>query len=433
MTLIHRILIPIMVLALAYTDMQAKTRTVVVADSATHKPLAGASVFDSRGSFIGITDAKGRTPHISAGTHPITIRFLGFREKVVADTATDSIFLQETFSELPEVVVESRRHKVFHMLAYVREYSTLTTYTDTVFLFREKMVDYMLIPDNRIKFKGWTSPRILKSRSYYRFTDSHGLDSVSDTGNHHFSWSDWVGVVPAVLPEALRSADHGTDTLRGKYSPTEIWTRNLSRVSVDVNVLADTASRKWVPNLAAFFRKDLDFEKFRIRFNFDNVAGSTLSPMDLSGYSYTIESNGRGIDMFRFNRVNEPFFVSTYAEVYILDKEFITVKEARKWDSRKFDTEAIEIFEPHEAPPLQPSIMELVARVDNVDKDRIRQALPPDHRLAGINIDNRNFRIGHRALQLLKQLTGITLIRSHRNFNRRWDEFRKNRLRDNGR
>lgn len=34
--------------------------------------------------------------------------------------------------------------------------------------------------------------------------------------------------------------------------------------------------------------------------------------------------------MFRFNRNDEPFFVNTFAEVYILDKEYITVKEARR-------------------------------------------------------------------------------------------------------
>lgn len=432
MTLIHRILIPIMVLALAYTDMQAKTRTVVVADSATHKPLAGASVFDSRGSFIGITDAKGRTPHISAGVHPITIRFLGFREKVVADTATDSIFLQETFSELPEVVVESRRHKVFHMLAYVREYSTLSTYTDTVFLFREKTVDYMLSPDRRVKFKGWESPRVLSCRSYYRFTNAEGLDSVSDVSNHHFSWSDWMGVAPSTrLPQSLVAPETATDTLRGKYSPSEIWTKNRSRVTVDVNVLADTVGRKWVPNLSVFFRNGLDFENFRVRFNYDNIDGDSLAPVDLTGYTYTIESNGRGHNMFMFNRVDEPFFVSTYAEVYIMDKEYITVKEARKWEKRKFLTDEIGIYEPLEAPELQPAVCELVDRVARIDKDRVRLDIAPDERLVSHFDPRRNFKIGRRALGMLKQLTGITLYKSHRNFNNRWDTFRRDRARHN--
>ncbi len=77
---------------------------------------------------------------------------------------------------------------------------------------------------------------------------------------------------------------------------------------------------KWVPNLSGFFRRNLDFENFRVRFNYGDVVGDTISPMDLAGYSFNIESRGRGHEMFRFNRVDEPCFVSTYAEVYILDK-----------------------------------------------------------------------------------------------------------------
>lgn len=36
----------------------------------------------------------------------------------------DTIFLYERVSELPEVVVESNRQRMLHILAYVREYST---------------------------------------------------------------------------------------------------------------------------------------------------------------------------------------------------------------------------------------------------------------------------------------------------------------------
>lgn len=114
-------------------------------------------------------------------------------------------------TQLPEVVVESPRHRILHILAYVRECSTLSTCTDTVFLFREKMVDYML-PSKGVSFKGWSRPRILKSRSFYRFTDAGGLDSVSDNCNHHFSWSDWMGIAPsAELPSCLRDVECGID------------------------------------------------------------------------------------------------------------------------------------------------------------------------------------------------------------------------------
>lgn len=411
-------------------NISGYAHNAIVADYATRKPLPNATVFDRQGSVIGICNSKGKTPYISDIDYPVTVRYLGYEEKTFDTTLHDTIFLKEIFTELPEVIVQSRRHKVLHMLAYIREYSTLTTYTDTVFLFREKMADYMLPPDRKMRFKGWSGPRTLNSKSYYRFTDSKGTDSVSDKCSYHFSWSDWIGAVTTPrIPPRLKSVDYGTDTLRGKYSPTEVWLRNNGRVTVDVNVLADTTSRKWVPNLSVFFRNRLDFENFRIRFNYSNVVGDSISPMDITGYSFNIESNGRGHEMFMFNPINEPFFVSTYAEVYIIDKEYITTNDAKKWERLKFDPAAIEIIEPADAPQLQAPVQELIARVNTIRHDNVRLNFTPDHRLAGRGVRRQN--IGQRALVLLKQLTGITYFKSHRNLNKRWSEFRKENVQKN--
>lgn len=397
---------------------------IVVADRSTRMPLPGASVFDRTGKGIGMADSKGRLPYIGKDAFPVTVRYLGFREKYVPAVNSDTVFLTEITTDLPEVLVESKHHKVLHMLGYVREYSTLSTYTDTVFLFREKMVDYMITPDKKMRFKGWLTPRVLKSKSYYRFTNAYGLDSVSDKCNNHFSWSDWIGIVtPPALPCRLKGVDSAADTVRGKYSPTEIWNRKGGRVRVDVNVLADTASRKWVPDLSAFFRKHLDFENFKVSFSYDNLAHDSLLMTDLKGYSLNIESNGRGHEMFRFNRRNEPFCVNTFAEVYILDKEYITVKEAKKWDKRRFGSDDFEIIEASDAPDLLPPIRELIARVDGINHTSVRLDFIPDHRLVGRQVKKQNF--GERALSLLKQLTGITYFRSRRNFNDRWNKFRR--------
>ncbi len=159
--------------------------------------------------------------------------------------------------------------------------------------------------------------------------------------------------------------------------------------------------------------------------------GDSISKYDLDGYSFSIESKGRGREMFRFNKINEPFFVSTNAEVYILDKEYITVKEAKEWDKRNFDVDEIGIYEPLGAPPLSLSTLNLVERVNLLDKDKIRLDFMPDHRLMGNNSGRRNFRIGRRALFLLKQVTGITLYKSHKNFNNNWNRFRKDQIRRN--
>lgn len=419
-------------LVFVFISSEAWAYNVVVADSVSHVPLPNASIYNGKGDAIGISNHRGVLPKIPRDNYPITIRYIGFNEKTVAEEIPDTIFLSENASELPEVVVETRRHRVLHMLAYIREYSTLSTYSDTVFLFREKMVDYMLPSDDKVKFKGWSVPRILTSKSYYRFTNSNGLDSVSDTGRHHFSWSDWIGLVPKTgLPARLKGMVTAKDTLLGKYSPTETWMRNKDLVSVDVDVLADTVSRKWVPNLAGFFRKGIDFERFKVKYDCKNVIGDSISAFDLAGYSFNIESNGRGHEMFRFNKINEPVFVSTQADVYVLDKEYITVKEARKWNKRRFDVDEVGIYEPLEAPALAPSTLALIDRVNKLDKNSVRLDFTPDKRMIGKYSGRRNYKIGHRALSLLKDVTGITLLKSHKNFNGNWNKLREKQLKKN--
>lgn len=412
--------------------MEVKAYDIIVADSATHIPLPNASIYDKEGMPVAVSNSNGALPQISQSRYPITVRYLGFNERTVLFGSADTIFLSENVSKLPEVVIESRRQRMLHILAYVREYSSLSTYTDTVFLFREKMVDYMLPAEKRIKFKGWTSPRVLTSKSYYRFTNQNGLDSVSDVSQHHFSWSDWIGIPPKVaLPQRIKASEIAADTLFGKYSPTETWTRINDSIRIDIDVLADTLSRKWVPDFAGFFRKNLDYETFKLNFEYSNIAGDTVSVLDLDRYSFSVDSRGRGRDMFQFNRINDPVFVSTHADVYVLDKEYISVKEARKWERRNFATDEIGIYEPMEAPALAPSVEALIARVNLLNKDEVRLNFTPDHNLMSNNNSRKNFKIGRRALFLLKQLTGITLYKSHKNFNTNWKRFSQDRLKKN--
>lgn len=422
----------LVMLAVSIMQMETQAFNIVIADSITHIPLPNASIYDKNGVAIGMSNNKGAIPWLSKSSYPITVRYLGFHEKTVMAESPDTIFLSESVSELPEVVVQSRRNRVLHILAYVREQSTLTTYTDTVFLFREKMVDYMIPTDGKTKFKGWSTPRILTCKSYYRFTDANGLDSVSDASNYHFSWSDWIGLALKVsLPAKLRNTKIAADTIHGKYSPTEIWNRINGRLTIDIDVLSDTASRKWVPNLAGFFRQNLDFDRFNVKYNYSNIEGDTVTVADLTGYSFDIESMGRGHKMFRFNKLYEPFFVRTTAEVYVLDQETISVKEARKWDKRDFDIDEIGIYEPMGAPELSPSILSLIERVDRIDKENIRLDFQPDQRLISKYDGRKNFKIGRRALFLLKQITGISLYKSHKNFNKNWDSFKKEQTQRN--
>ncbi|MCH5235637.1 MAG: hypothetical protein J1E16_10110 [Muribaculaceae bacterium] len=399
----------------------------VVADSISKLPLPNASIFDYKGNLLGICNSNGKSSYISPNNLPVTVRYMGFKEKEIENLNQDTVFLQENYFELPEVIVATRQKSILHMLAYVREYSSLTTYTDTIFLFREKMVDFMVPQDIKLKYKGWTKPRILSSKSYYHFRNSEGLDSVSDECDHHFSWSDWIGVNPLMpINENLIRTEIGSDTLKGKYSHSEIWNKNKDKIAIDINVLADTLTRRWVPDIKGYLKDNIDFENFKVHFGYENVTGDLLLPNDLTNYSFNIESVGRGHSLFRFNRPDEDYYVSTYAEVYFLDKEFISLKEAKKWEKHNFNTDEIEIYEAYEAPELQPNILSLMDRVENIDKQQIILSWKDDPRFRYERKKNNNFSLGNRMLNIVKGITGISSYKSNKKRKKEWKEFRDN-------
>lgn len=423
----RRYLPAIFFLIVALLSAFGQTERVVVLDADTRVPLSNASIFNKKGVFIGICRKDGSLPPIPKSDYPLTIRYLGYIEKTIDSNHDGTVFLHTTPYTLHDVVVESREHKVLHILAYVREYSTMTDYNDTIFLFREKMVDYMFSNDNK-RLKGWSTPRVLATKSYYRFTNAEGLDSVSDRCNHHFSWTDWAAIPPsAELPDVLKNVENGVDTLRGKYSPVEIWNKDIYRINLDVNVLAGAPSRKWVPNFSVFFDKDVDFEQFRLRFNYDNDGTGYISPSRLMGYSFNIDSNGRGRSMFRFNKRDTPFYVSTYGEVYIIDKEYIQTKEARKWTNLKHISD-IDIIESPDAPDLQPEILALISRVNHIEHDRVRLDIPIDQRI-GYEPPKRNF--ATRALNYVKNVLGISDARAAYKWKKSWIKTRKELIRKN--
>lgn len=290
----------------------------------------------------------------------------------------------ERVSELPEVVVTPKDREVLHILAYVRECSRLTTYSDTVTLFREKTVDFML-PARKVKrFKGWSLPRLLSSQSYYRFTNSAGLDSVSDSFTTHFSWSDWIGVPKGIgMSEKCRESESATDTVRGRMEVSRIWNRDAEHVDLWLNVLADTLNRAWVPMLSVFNKRDSEFNNLNIRYIYDDVISDTLTAEQLTGITFYIESCGRKYNLPRtfINRTNPN--VETFAEMYIIDKEYISLSDARKLEKKPPEDMIASARRPKDMPAFPIDAAALIARVDNIDRDLIRRKIIPDQRLAG--------------------------------------------------
>ncbi|MCH5346317.1 MAG: hypothetical protein J1E63_04370 [Muribaculaceae bacterium] len=357
-------------------------RGAVVVDSISAEPLAMASVFDRNGNIIGTTDSRGYLPRFESSSYPLTVRYMGYESAQVERGDADTVRMKEQTYVLPELAVASGKRNILYMTGYIREYSTLTTYNDTVVMFREKTVDFMVPDKEEKRIKGWSNQRILSSRSYYHISNYWGLDSVSDRFNRNFSWGDWVGIVNRVkIPAKLRDAEVAVDTLWGKYSPATIWRRDGDRLTLDINVLADTVNRRWVSNFWGFNNNRAEFSTLTLRYTFDNISSTELLADNLSSISFNIESRGRGPNLYNVFEKDEPFFVSTYVEMYITDRRFLTLKEARNIEKHLAEAIDGQILRPDQVPPLQPAIAALVERVDSIDHDRRHREIATDKRI----------------------------------------------------
>ncbi|MDE7420867.1 MAG: hypothetical protein K2N35_11730 [Muribaculaceae bacterium] len=78
-----------------------------------------------------------------------------------------------------------------------------------------------------------------------------------------------------------------------------------------------------------------------------------------------------------------------------------------------------------DAPKLSQQILALIERVEKLNKDEVKLAFIPDQRMKSDKIGGRNFKIGRRALLMLKQATGISKYNTRKNLKRQWNEFRK--------
>lgn len=308
--------------------------------------------------------------------------------------------------QLEEVTVTSHKRSVLHTIGYVREFSELTTYGDTVFMFREKWVDFMTPGAATKNYMGWHLPRILSSKSYYRFTNSAGLDSVSDSFSHHFSWSDWVRIPSRIrIPKSILDETEATDTVFGRNRPTEIWRCYADGIDLSVNVLAAPESRRWVSGLDDFFARGVDFERFDVRYLFKAVNGETIWENNLEAMTFNIESNGRGMNIFRVNRLSEPYSIKTYAELYVADREQVSVSEARKRERNRPEFAYLESLKPYEIGNLDPKVLALIERVEGIDHNALRMQFKPDENLVGLSLKPLSRK--DRILNRLRGLVGL--------------------------
>lgn len=368
-------------------------KAITAVDGLTGQPLPKASIFDSKGKIIGISSDKGLLPYISPECFPISVCFLGYESAVVTSPLQNNVTLFPVSTELPEIIVDSKKKQVLYLKGCVREYSSMITNSDTVFLYREKNVDFMVPVVKNKHFTGWTLPRLLSSKSYYHFTDNSGLDSVSDYYNNHFSWSDWIGILTsATLPEKLKNKVFANDTVRAKYGISSIWQKKDDDVSLNIDILSTEENRKWVPGISHFLNKDIDFTLFDLRYDFCDVNEQEVRPDNIARISYNIQANGNNRNINRLGNRIQPVYMDTYAEIYITSREYISFSEASKIEKRL--KEHITEEKSEMMPELMASIQDLIERVNNTDNEMERLQRATDKKIGGRELKGEKYKHG---------------------------------------
>ena len=77
-------LLIIFLLLMSFQAVSAQKRSnVIIADSLSREVLPYASVFNCNGKLAGVCSVDGLLPYLSESDYPLTIRYLGYKEKCV--------------------------------------------------------------------------------------------------------------------------------------------------------------------------------------------------------------------------------------------------------------------------------------------------------------------------------------------------------------
>lgn len=347
----------------AMSAISGVVNATIVVDSLSKEPLPRASVFDCNSNMTATCDDNGKIPAVKSGKYPLTVRYLGYTPASVAHDGEDTVLMSALRYELPEIVIDTQSHNILHLKGYMREYSSMARSVDTVQVYSEKIVDFMLPTEKNKKFKGWKSPRTLAERNFYRFTDTSGLDSVSNQNPNNFQWFDFVNILSKNIriPETLRNNSAKTDIVAGKYGVKILWSKLSDRYIFETDMLADKKDHKWSPNFLKFFGLSTDFSRLSTKYTFTEPYGTDISPEEITMATFDIEALCRG-KLYRWvSGSDEPFKIRSYYELYVTDKEYLTPDDAKEWKEHP-ETKGITVFTPDGIPELEPAIVRLIER-----------------------------------------------------------------------
>ena len=337
-------------------------------DAETKAPLPLASITDRSGNVVGMTDKSGEIPALQKDRYPITFNYMGYDPLQVQEPTEDDVKMIQQDYDLPEIVVIPGRRPLLHLTGYMREITSVLCSSDSVTLFKESVVDF-LVPVEKTKVKGWNKARELASKTYVRMSDSSGLDSVSDNHEYEFMlWGNRKSLIPsaAKIPDKIKGPEVARDTVMGKYYPKIIWWKNNDVIRWYGDALANEKNHITTPWALKLFGLTTDVTEISENYVFDTPDGDFIRPTDLRQVSVTIDMLAKGKLFKKTFDSSSPVNVRTYMELYLTDREFLTEEEGKTLKKEVPAIESSDILAPANANPLHPAIIRTVERVNSL-------------------------------------------------------------------
>lgn len=358
-----RILFFIICFLFTLNALHAQLRIV---DAADRTPIGAASVFDASGNMIGFTWNDGTLSDIPQSAYPITISCLGY-ELLIIDTPEEKDWAMKPMAyELEEVVIIPVERNIMKQTFYVREYFSMNTQSDTITTFSERMAVRFIPTKKGTKFKGDQSLQMLSSKSYNRFKIAE-FDSIPTNDELVFpSLLDIVYFNDDALsaPESFKEPGNTNKVYEkpGKYAPAEIMKQKGGIFTYTEDGLADKKEHKWAPWPLKLLGFTIEFKQLFYTHAYRANEKGIYLPKDLTEASFIMEADGRGRRIRKLIKSDEPAIIRTMVEAYVVDRDYLSVDEAKE-ESNNLPKDVPFVI-PENVPPLNAATQRLIERVN---------------------------------------------------------------------
>lgn len=362
----------ILTIALCFASLLSANAQIKVVDATDKLPVAAASVFDATGNMIGMTTGDGSIPEITESKYPITIRCMGYESLTINTPQEKTLEMIPDVYELDELFVSTEKKDILKQTFYAREYFSMATSKDTITFFNEHLADRYLPLNSKAKLNVESNLRINSSNCYTHFQIEE-QDSISFSTEPSalslltfFNMDDESIKVPKSFLNSEEMPKFYEE--KGKSGSNLILKQNDKSFLYIEDILALKKNHSWTPLPLKLLGFTLVINQFYTKQTFIPNNTGKYHPVDLTEANYVMEALGTGKRFMKKLESTKPIKIFTMVEFYIIDRNYVSVEEAKNELKKKGDR--VEIVAPDNVPELNEATKKLIEEYNRRQEKR---------------------------------------------------------------